>query len=191
MILTTVRVEVWPVTADPAGLWLLSGGDALRSGPVKASSDAHAEAETLLAGCSALEDLKLLHSTSWRSEGESVILTYIAVVGCTDLAAARWPAASPISPEVPEAVGKPYPASAAGPPVPRYIDVLMHGLRHLSFLLKTDSQAREALCGTWHDRLQAFAPSLAGMYEHGKSPVLLDDAAPLDIAPRPRKLRAV
>ena len=190
MILTTVKVEVWPVTADPAGLWLLSGSDALRSGPVKASGDAHGEAEALLEGYGALDGLRLLHSTSWRSDGESVVLTYIAVVGCSDLATAMWPEASPISPAVPEAVGKPYPADPAGPPVPRYIDVLMHGLRHLSFLLRTDSQAREALCGTWHDRLQAFAPSLAGMYEHGSSPVLLDDAAALDIAPRP-KLRAV
>ena len=32
--LMTVTVEVWPVSADEAGIWLVSGGDAWRFGPV-------------------------------------------------------------------------------------------------------------------------------------------------------------
>ncbi|MEU9832737.1 hypothetical protein AB0D67_14535 [Streptosporangium sp. NPDC048047] len=174
-----VRVEVWPVTADSVGLWLISGADAWRSGPIAQDSDPHTTVETLLADHSASADVTLLHSTSWRAEDGDVILTYVAVVGCSDLAREQWPDAAPINPALPDAVGKPIPVEATEAPIPRYIDVLMHGLRHLRFLLHTDSAARSALCDRWKAHLQAFVPALAGMYDHerGEAPITLPDAS--------------
>ncbi len=146
-----VGVEVWPVTADPAGIWLISGTDALRSYAIAQDTDPHATAEGLLAEKGALASAKLLHSTSWRAEGTLVVLTYIAVIACSELARSHWPDAKPVSAAVPAAVGKPFAVGATEAPLPRHIDVLMHGLRHLRFLLHTDSAAQSTLCGTWRD----------------------------------------
>jgi hypothetical protein len=171
---TDVRVEVWPVSADQAGLWLISGADAWRSDAITQDSDPHSAVEGVLASHN-LTDPKLIHSTSWRADATSVILTYIVVEGCTDLALDRWPHSIPISPALPNSVGKPLQVAAHEAPLPRYIDVLMHGIRHLQFLLQTDSSARDALCGTWRDHLAAFRPALAGMYDHerGSEPITL------------------
>lgn len=177
---TTVRVEAWPVTADSAGLWLVSGEDALRSGPITQDTDPHAAAENLLRDHVPLDEVKLLHSTSWRADGGSVILTYIAVVACSEYARAQWQQAKPISTAVAELLGKANAVGAAERPIPRYHDVLMHGLRHLVFLLHTDSAARKVLCGTWKDHLADFMPALAGMYEHGHEPLTLTDASLLE-----------
>ncbi|MFI0424582.1 hypothetical protein [Spongiactinospora sp. 9N601] len=176
---TEVRVEVWPVAADGVGLWLISGQDAWRSDAIRQDSDPHSEVEALL-GEHRTGEAKLLHSTSWRADDTAVILTYVAVVGDSDeLALDRWPQAAPISPELPDAVGKPIEVKATEAPFPRYIDVLMHGLRHLQFLLQTDSSAREALSDVWRGHLAAFRPALAGMYDHkhGESPIVLPDAS--------------
>lgn len=172
------HVEVWPVSADSVGLWLISGSDALRSDVIAHESDPHTTAEVLLSEHAETAEVKLLHSTSWRAEEGDVILTYVAIISCTDLVRDQWKQASPISPALPEAVGKPIPVQANEAPIPRYIDVLMHGLRHLRFL-HTDSVARAALCGRWKGHLVAFLSALAGMYDHerGEKPIVLPDAA--------------
>lgn len=81
------------------------------------------------------------------------------------LARDRWPAALPVSAELLPAVGNPPPHGAAEAPVPRYIDVLYHGLRHLRFLIDTDASARESLTGYWTEHLGRLSPLLAGMYD--------------------------
>lgn len=161
----TVRVEVWPVAADEISLWLLSGADAWRSDAVPADSEPHAEVEWVLTRESqAVEDVALLHSTSWRVEGPAVLLTYIAVLRTDGLVHDKWPAAKPISLELSEHVGKPFRHGPAEPPTPRYIDVLLHGIRHLRFLLDTDSESGAALDQHWHRYLRALEPALATMY---------------------------
>ncbi|MFD8527206.1 hypothetical protein ACFV0L_07310 [Streptosporangium canum] len=176
---TEVRVEIWPVSADQVGLWLISGHDAWRSDAIRQDSDPHSTVEALLEEHGTSTDIKLLHSTSWRAEKTAVILTYVAVIGCTHLALDHWPNAKPISPALPEAVGKPIEVKADEAPIPRYIDVLMHGLRHLQFLLQTDSSARSALCEKWRGHLTDFRPALAGMYDHkhGEAPIDLPGAS--------------
>ena len=77
--LMNVQVEVWPVAADAAGLWLLSDGGPWLSAPIPQDSDPHFEVEHLL-GNAAIANPPLLHSTSWRPDGPHVLLTYIAVV---------------------------------------------------------------------------------------------------------------
>jgi len=61
------------------------------------------------------------------------------------------------------------------PPVVRHVDVLLHALRHLRFLLDHDAAARAVLNEYWRRHLVAFAPALAGMYEREQRPVAWDD----------------
>ncbi len=162
-----VVVEVWPVAADKLGIWLVSGADAWRSPRVPSDSEPHFEVETLLLE-HAMPDATLLHSTSWRPDGPTVVLTYVAVIPVAEPVRVRWAAALPVSEQLLPAVGNPPPHGAAEIPVPRYIDVLHHGLRHMRFLLDTDASAREALTGHWAEHLEQLTPVLAGMY--GVSP---------------------
>lgn len=158
-----VRVEVWPVGADQAGLWLISSDDAWRSMPLSADKEPHQSVEDILAGEGATE-ITLMHSTSWRIDEASVMLTYMAVVNCHDSVRDEWPEARPISVELMDVVGKPLPTEPTTQPLPRYVDVLHHGLRHLRFLLDTDAAARAALTSTWRRHLAQLEPALSGMY---------------------------
>jgi hypothetical protein len=169
----TVRVEIWPVAADDIGIWLISGNDAWRPTlPVMADSDPHAEVELALAEHGVLNDRVFLHSTSWRADGPSTLLTYVAVLRRPGLVREHWADALPISPHIPQAVGKPPTHSPVDAPAPRYIDVLLHGLRHMVFLLgpNGDATAATALTEPWPTHLAPLEPALAGMYSEVHRP---------------------
>ncbi len=160
-----VRVEVWPLAADDLGIWLISGGDAWRSGNIPSDTEPHAEAELLIAGHLGDQAPELLHSTSWRTDGQAVILTYAATfepVG--EFVRDTWPDSAPISPAMAELVGRPITHGAAEPPTPRYVDVLLHAIRHLRFLKDTDESARQAMTPTWRKHLASWEPALSGLY---------------------------
>lgn len=165
-------VEVWPLAADESGIWLVSGHDAWRAAtPVMADSEPHHEVELLLAAHDALSRTALLHSTSWRIDGPAAILTYVAVLQVGDLVPASWPNALPVSADIAEAVG-PAPTNAANEaPIPRYIDVLKHAIRHLSFLANNDATAANALPQPWPTHLSQIRPALAGMYSRPHQPI--------------------
>ena len=165
-----VVVEVWPLAADEIGIWLLSGPEPWRTAPIPADSEPHAEVDLLLFA-NGMTDPALLHSTSWRPDGPHIVLTYMAVQHTPGLAREGWPGALPVSEDLLPAVGNPTPHGAAEVPVPRHVDVLHHGLRHLAMLLDTDSGARDGLTGHWPGWLQRMRPALAGMYEAGERPV--------------------
>lgn len=160
-----VFVEVWPVAADETGIWLLSGQDAWRSGPVRADDEPHSEVRFALAENYATDDVVLLHSTSWRVDGPHLILTYMAVVHIPGLVHDFWPDALPVSLDLADAVGRPLPYTPTEPPIPRYIDVLLHGIRHLRFLLDTDATSAAALDEYWRRHLAELRPALARMYD--------------------------
>jgi hypothetical protein len=165
-----VRVEVWPVAADEAGIWLVSGDDAWRDPlPVMADSEPHAEAELVLAQNRVLDDLLLLHSTSWRVDGPAIVLTYVAVISSFGIVRDRWSDARPIGTGLADAVGKPPASSPVDPPEPRYIDVLMHALRHIRFLLDTDDMNSAVLDQRWRRHLASLEPALAGMYRQERN----------------------
>lgn len=159
----TVRAEVWPVAADEVGIWLLSGDDAWRSSFISTDGEPHSAVERLLDEGHASPEL--MHSTSWRMDGGSVILTYVAIVDCASPVRESWPEARPISAEVLAAVGKPLPTPPTGLPMPRYIDVLAHAIRHIRFLMDTDTEARSAMDERWQTYLKELSPTLTGMYE--------------------------
>lgn len=159
-----VTIEVWPIAADSAGIWLLSGDDAWRTDRIDASSTAFFEVDLELVRHS-MPDPVMVHSTSWREEGQRMVATFLAVMPVADLVLDQWPDARPISGLLLDAVGNPAPHDPADQPAPRRVDVLMHGLRHLAFLRDTDATARAVLAGVWARHLGEMAPALAGMYQ--------------------------
>ena len=158
-------VEVWPVAADATGIWLLSGADAWRSERIPADDEPHSMLDYTL-WANGAKYPKFAHSTSWRVDGPHIVLTYITVIDVDPEEPVKdsWPDALPISAELAEAVGPAGAGEALQPPVPRHIDVLLHGIRHLRFLLDTDSTARESLADPWPRHLDGLQPALAGMY---------------------------
>ena len=175
--LMTVTVEVWPLAADDAGIWLLSDDDAWRFGPIEATSDVHYEVELLLFqhGIDPGDAVFIrvptdtprtdaLHSTSWRPHGPTIVLTYMAVVKAGGYVRERWPAAVPLNAALPEAVGKAPPHGAAEVPVPRLVDVPLHGLRHLRFLMDYDAETSAALDENWRRHLVPLEPALFTMF---------------------------
>ena len=155
-----------PVAADSEGLWLVSGVGPWRPTlPIPGDSEPHAEVELALTSNGVnLSDVPLLHSTSWRTDHPHIVLTYLAVVRKPGWVRENWPQAEPISPRLPGAVGKPLPHGAAEPPQVRDVDVLLHGIRHLRFLLDNDATSAAAFDGHWVRHLSVLKPSLAGMY---------------------------
>lgn len=160
----SVIPEVWPVAADKVGIWLISGDDAWRTMAVASDSEPHFELELELMARGVRDRVSMVHSTSWRIDGPHLIVTYMAVVQAGDLVRGVWPGARPITARLLDAVGKPSPHAPVEPPAPRYIDVLMHGLRHLRFLMDTDTSNAEAMGEQMRHHLQPLRPALAGLY---------------------------
>jgi len=157
-----VRVEVWPVAADELAIWLVSQeGDAWRSALIEADSEPHWAMQEVLRDRSEVGATALVHSTSWRVDHKqgAVVLTYVAVLGTHGEAGARnlgghgeytyvrevWPDARPLTLVLVELAGKPPRHGPIEPPTPRYLDVLLHGVRHLRFLMDTDASAQAAV----------------------------------------------
>lgn len=157
--------EVWPVAADRAGLWLISGDDAWRTSAVASDSEPHFELELEMANRGVGRGrVAMMHSTSWRIDGPHLIVTYMAVIQADDLVRGLWPGARPITAKLLDAVGKPPAHAPDEAPAPRYIDVLAHGLRHLRFLGEWDSSNRAAMGDLMWQHLEPLRPALAGMY---------------------------
>jgi hypothetical protein len=96
----------------------------------------------------------LVHSTSWRHEGQQVVLTYVAV-----LPAAPAPE-DPGGPLVSHPHGRVQLARGDATAPPAEIDVaqvLEHALRHLSWLAKDDPVVADEL-RDWAGVLGAYAP---------------------------------
>lgn len=162
----TVRVEIYPLAADEGGLWSLGG---LRTVTpelvVMADSEPHAEVELAMARFGlTTDDVVALHSTSWRAEGTSVVLTYMAVVNLDRPARERFPQALPVTLEASGKAGKPIPHHPAEAPTPRYIDVLLHGIRHLHWLIEHDAPFAAVLNDHWRRALAPLKDLLAGLY---------------------------
>lgn len=163
-----IYVEVWPVSADQASIWLISGTEPWTVGPVQSDTEPHAEAEYALAEHDAIARAALIHSTSWRVEDNYLLLTYVAVIRTDALVIDSWPNAKPIGLPIAQHVGPTVPYRPTDAPTPRYIDVLLHGLRHLRFLMLTDQTNANALGGSWPVHLETLEPALAQMYSDNR-----------------------
>jgi hypothetical protein len=158
-----IRVEVWPVAADGSGIWLLTE-DAWRSDLIPADSEIHGEVELLAYQHAPDLPISVIHSTSWRQEPPGIVLTYVAVAAAGEFVQDYYPAARPVTLDLLAVAGKPYPHRADQAPVPRYLDVLIHAVRHLRFLLDTDTETADALGPHWARQLAPFEGALSGLY---------------------------
>jgi hypothetical protein len=96
-------------------------------------------------------EARLLHSTSWRHDGEHVVLTYLAVVD---------PPGEPNPNLATEPVTRADLARGSSTAAPAAIagaQVLEHALRHLAWLLDDDPVVAAAL-PDWREPLAAYAP---------------------------------
>lgn len=144
-----VTVEVFTVARSGSQLVLTGPCGAapwlIESGPGEHPLDT---AKRIVGG--ALPDLLLVHSTSWRYERDSVVLSFIAVI----------PAGAVGSMET-MPVGRADLARGerlAAPTAIRFDQVVEHGLRHLSWLTNDDSAVSAALDPEWHDLLRGWVP---------------------------------
>jgi len=156
--------EVWPVAADRVGIWLACGP--LYVAPVPADSEPHFEIEMDLMARGIRDQVALMHSTSWRVDYRlgGLVATYMAVLKADDLVKGIWPGARPITLAAMETVGKPIPHAPDEAPSPSHFHVLMHGLRHLRFLIDYDPSNAAALGPFMRQHLESLTPALAGLY---------------------------
>lgn len=167
----SVVAEVWPVAADEAGIWLLSGTGAWYPHDVVMSDSLpHFEVELVLHEHGIKARPAVMHSTSWRVDGMSLMVVYLAVIKPASFVREEWPDALPITIDLADAVGKPPTHAANEPPTPRHVDVLMHGLRHLRFLMDNDATIAAAMSDAWQRHLEPFTPVLATMYDQMHAP---------------------
>lgn len=157
--------EFWVIAADRVGIWLPEGKP-LYTAPVPSDSEPHFEIELELLRLRLRERVALMHSTSWRVDYEhgGLVVTYMVVVTAGDLVRGIWPRALPVTLASVEAVGKPEPHAPDEPPSPSDFHVLMHGLRHLRFLMDTDPSNAGALGELMRRHLAPLRPALAGLY---------------------------
>ncbi|MHB8512126.1 MAG: hypothetical protein ACYDCC_08070 [Actinomycetota bacterium] len=144
-------LEIFPVFRDEDGLaWLKPmHADSLRIG----TSPARTPADTVLR---ALERYGVtpivVHSTSWRTQADRMILTYAAIV--------RPFAPKPEGPLRMLRIGRADLARGEATAAPKVIDVeqvIEHALRHLSWLVKDDPVIAEAL-SDWRPTLESYTP---------------------------------
>jgi hypothetical protein len=96
----------------------------------------------------ALPDSLLVHSTSWRFERNSVILSFLAVIEeAGEMEAISF-----------ERADLARNSEHAAPSEISYQQVLEHALRHLAWLAKDDDVVSGTLDETWHRMLASYVP---------------------------------
>ena len=144
-------VEVFPVLLSGGAIsWLRPVGRP----PLQARAGAGAQpgdAAIQAVGSFGLSP-RLVHSTSWRTESDHVVLTYLAVL--------RDGVAIPSELEaVPAARTDLARGSATGPPPEIRTDhVVEHALRHLAWLSRDDPVVRRELSTGWRLALASYVP---------------------------------
>ena len=151
-------IEIVPVFLGAGGIYWVRPRDQLSW---QVQSDPDAEPSDVVA--SAVRELEstplVVHSTSWRFQGESLVLTYIAVisngqvftngfetVGVTHRDITRGSATAP-----PEGIG--------------VEEVIEHALRHLAWLARDDSSIARALPTGWVEALEPFPEQPFSAYQ--------------------------
>jgi hypothetical protein len=144
----TTTVDVWLLAADQQGIWRCNPDLPWSSLPLDDTGDptpAQTAAEIeLIQHQVNLSRLRFFHSTSWRSQPETV-LHFLAAVKVDGPVRVEYPDAKPVSFRLHELVGQPRTHAALGPPTEhRYIDHVRHGIRHMRYLTDPDSDGYDA-----------------------------------------------
>jgi CRP-like cAMP-binding protein len=146
---TSSAYEVLPIYLDEDGAWLLRPRRrASLQTPARGGMPA-AVVGAALAGIGL--HAEIVHSTSWRYEGDRLVLTYLAILP------------GPRTPDGFEAVSVARAELARGTAreAPSSIDVsqvVEHGLRHLSWLGRDDPAIREGLSASWLEFVDRYQP---------------------------------
>ncbi len=151
----TFQVE-GPVQSEVFVLWL-AGGQIELTGPcgsapwlLEVSADEHpVEAVTRIIG-DVVGPPILVHSTSWRRDGNAVVLSFIAIIGA-DLVGEME--SQPIG-RADLARG----TATAAPTAIASASVIEHGLRHMAWLAKEDAIVAAELSDGWRDVLATYTP---------------------------------
>ncbi len=145
-----VRAEVFVVGMQDGAI-VLTGPDGPQAWHVQTHGQAHPMEEVRAVVERALPGVTLFHSTSWRWDRSSVVLTFVAVLGgeVGDAMAAVQ-------------VGRAALARGAATRAPAVIDhgqVLEHALRHLAWLAQEDDVVAATLDDDWHAALAGHVPA--------------------------------
>lgn len=143
-----VRAEVFVVACGEDGP-VLTGPDGPQAWHVQTHGGEHPMDEVRTVVERTVPALALFHSTSWRWDHGSVVLTFLAVVP---------PEAA--GPAVP--IGREDLARSGATRAPEVIgshQVLEHALRHLAWLAREDDVVADALDPRWHTALQGYVPA--------------------------------
>lgn len=101
----------------------------------------------------------VVHSTSWRYEGEYLVLSYLAAL--PPLADA--PHGFVLRPVRTRAA---QPGRTGDPGAIPVMEVVAHGLRHLAMLRISDPTVATTLARRWHELLACWNPLPAGLLDH-------------------------
>lgn len=143
-----VRAEVFVVACAEGGI-VLTGPDGPQAWHVETHGGDHPMDEVRAVVDRAIPDLMLFHSTSWRWDHGSVVLTFLAVAP-----RAAVTAAAPIGRTALARSG-----ATRAPAVIGSLQVLEHALRHLAWLAREDDVVAAALDDRWHAALQGYVPA--------------------------------
>jgi hypothetical protein len=93
---------------------------------------------------------RLVHSTSWRHDGDAVILSFVVVIDPTMVGGME---SAPI-----ERADLARSEATAAPRRIAHEQVIEHGLRHLAWLASDDPIVSAELAGPWQTVLAAYVP---------------------------------
>jgi hypothetical protein len=142
-----VTIEVFTVANGNAGL-MLTGPCGAAPWLIETGEGEHPLDTAVRIIKAALPDSLLVHSTSWRFERNSVVLTFLAVV----------PSAGQMDAAPVDRSDLARNAEHAAPDAISYGQVLEHALRHLAWLAKDDDVVRATLDRAWLDTLRGYVP---------------------------------
>jgi len=157
-----VWLEIFPVYLDGESILALvpEEGKSWRF-PMLKSASGHRQVQLEMTE-SGIQPL-MIHSTSWRQEGEDLVLTYLAVIRPPSIPPRNFKAVAA------EPRGLVRGEALAPPPEIPFSSVLHHALQHLAWLLRTDTKIREALPVSWENALEPFRPEPARSLDNAPS----------------------
>ena len=145
-----VRAEVFVVAHD-GDQALLTGPDGPHAWHIETANDEHPLDLVRSMATSTMDEVLLVHSTSWRWDRQAVILTFLVVVESSTTSPMR---STPIvRSDLARSTAHEAPADIGSN------QVLEHALRHLAWLAKEDPLVGETLSEAWITELSTYVPS--------------------------------